>query len=171
MNIQRAFRTGTAALSFAGLIGFALVPLVTAADGDHDHDTVRLIGCVQPERGYSEGLWSGREGHFVLANATPILAGRPVPSSVKDESCDITTPGGYMYRLTIRGDAQLGQFLGRRVVVVGELENDHWVRWGPDPYVQVATQGIWLRYGGDLPKVELRSIQDYVAPVAAPARP
>jgi hypothetical protein len=162
MNIQHVFRTGAAALSFTGLIGFALVPLANAADGDHDHDMVMLVGCVQPERGYSEGLWSGHEDNFVLANATPISAGQPVPSSIADESCDTATPGAYMYRLTGHGDERLGQFAGRRVVVVGELEDYDW----DHSAIQGAIQGIWLRYHGKLPKVELGTIQEYVPPVA-----
>lgn len=170
MNIQRAFRAGTAALSFAGLIGFALAPLVTAADGDHDHDLVTLVGCVQPERGYYEGLWSGHEGYFVLANATAVLAGHPVPSSITNESCDSATPGGYMYRLKGHGNAQLGQFQGRRVVVVGELENYHWGNWD-HPEIQGAVQGVWLRYHGKLPKLELGTIQEFVPPVAASTQP
>jgi hypothetical protein len=169
MNIQRVFRTGTAALSFAGLIGFALVPLATAADGDHEHG-VMLVGCVQPERGYYEGLWTGDEDHFVLANATAVLAGRPVPSSVADESCATATPGGYMYRLKGHGAEQLRQFSGRRVVVVGELENYHWGNWDYDA-IQGAVQGVWLRYHGKLPKVELGTIQEYVPPVAATTTP
>jgi hypothetical protein len=170
MNIQHVFRTGAAALSFTGLIGFALVPLATAADGDHDHDMVMLIGCVQPERGYYEGLWSGHEDNFVLANATPISAGQPVPSSVADESCDTATPGAYMYRLTGHGDERLGQFAGRRVVVVGELEDYHWGHWDHSA-IQGAIQGVWLRYHGKLPKVELGTIQEYVPPTAALAQP
>jgi hypothetical protein len=168
MNIQHVFRTGAAALSFAGLVGFGLAPLA-AADGDHDHDTVMLIGCVQPERGYYEGLWYGHEDNFVLANATPILAGQ-VPPFVANESCDTATPGAYMYRLTGHGDQRLGQFAGRRVVIVGELENYHWGHWD-DTAIQGAVQGIWLRYHGKLPKVELGTIQEYVPPVAARAEP
>ena len=170
MNIQRAFRTGTAALSFAGLIGFALVPLVTAADGDHDYEAVTLIGCVQPETGYYEGLWSGHEENFVLANATALLAGRPVPPSIANESCDTATPGEYMYRLTGHRDEQLAQFMGQRVVVVGELENYHWGNWDHSE-IQGAVQGVWLRYHGKLPKVELGTIQEYVPPAAALAQP
>ena len=165
MNIQRVFRAGTAALSFAGLIGFALVPVATAADDDHDHQMIMLVGCVQPERGYYEGLWYGKDENFVLANATPILAGQPLPASILDESCDTTTPGGYMYRLTGHGDEQqyLGQFVGRRVVIVGELEGYHWKH----PVVQAAVQGVYFRYHGTLPKVELGTIKEYVQPVAA----
>jgi hypothetical protein len=169
MNIQRVFRTGTAALSFAGLIGFALVPLATA-DGDHDHDMVTLIGCVQPERGYYEGLWTGDEDNFVLANATAVLAGRRAPSSIAADSCETTTPGGYMYRLKGHGVEQLRPFLGRRVVIVGELENSHWGNWNYDA-IQGAVQGVWLRYHGKLPKVELATIQEYVPPVAARTEP
>ena len=168
MNIQCVFRTGIAALSFAGFIGFALAPL--AADGDHDHGLVQLIGCVQPERGYSEGLWSGDEDYFVLANATPVLEGQPVPSSITNESCDTATPGKYMYRLTGHGDEHLGQFAGRRVVIVGELEDYHWGHWDHSA-IQGAIQGVWLRYHGKLPKVELGTIQEYVPPVAARAQP
>ena len=166
MNIQRVIRTGTAALSFAGLVGFALVPLATAADGDHDHDMVTLIGCVQPERGYYAGLWSGDDDDFVLANATAVLAGRRAPSSIVADSCDTTTPGGYMYRLTGHGGEHLGQFVGRRVVVIGELEDYHWGHWDHSE-IQGAMQGVWLRYFGKLPKVELGTIQEYVPPVAA----
>jgi len=168
MNIQHAFRRGTAALSFAGFIGFALVPLLTAADGDHD--TVTLVGCVQPERGYYEGLWSGHEGHFVLANATPILLGHPVPSSIAEESCDTARPGAYMYRLTGHGNEQLGQFVGHRVVIVGELENYHWGNWD-NSAIQGGVQGVWLRYHGKLPKLELGTIQEYVPPAAARVQP
>ena len=166
MNIQHVFRTGAAALSFTGLIGFALAPLATAADSDHDHDAVMLIGCVQPERGYHEGVWSGHEGNWVLANATPISAGQPLPSSIVDESCDTATPGAYMYRLTGHGGEHLGQFVGRRVVVIGELEDYHWGHWDHSE-IQGAMQGVWLRYFGKLPKVELGTIQEYVPPVAA----
>src|SRR5262249_43022775 len=153
MNIQHVFRTGAAALLFTGLVGFGLAPLATAADDDHDHDMVMLIGCVQPERGYYEGLWYGHEDNFVLANATAILAGQ-VPSPVGNESCDTATPGAYMYRLTGHGNQHLSQFAGRRVVVVGELENYHWGHWDQTA-IQGAVQGIWLRYHGKLPKVEL----------------
>ena len=170
MNIQRAFRTRTAALGFAGLIGFALLPVPTAADGDHDYEIVTLIGCVQPETGYYEGLWSGHENNFVLANAAAVLAGHPVPSSITNESCDTATPGGYMYRLKGHGDAQLAQFVGRRVVVAGELENYHWGNWDHSE-IQGAVQGVWLRYHGKLPKLELGTIQEYVPPVAARAQP
>jgi hypothetical protein len=170
MNIQHVVRTGTAALSFAGLIGFALVPLAAAPDGDHDHDRVTLIGCMQPERGYHEGQWSGDEDHFVLANATPILAGQPVPSSIADESCDTATPGAFMYRLTGHGVEHLGQFVGRRVVIVGELKDSHWGHWDHTE-IQGAMQGVWLRYFGKLPKVELGTIQEYVSPVTTSARP
>src|SRR5262249_11956638 len=160
-NIQRVFRTGTAALSLAGFIGFALVPLATAAGGDHDYEAVPLIGCVQPERGYYEGLWSGHEGNFVLAKARPPLAGRPAASPLANESCDTATPGEYMYRLTGHGDEQLAQFMGRRVVVVGELENYHWGNWDHSE-IQGAVQGVWLRYHGKLPKLELGTIKEYV---------
>ena len=170
MNIQRVFRTGTAVLSFAGLIGFALVPLATAADGDHDRERVMLIGCLQPERGYNEGVWSGDEDNFVLANATPIVAGQPVPSSIAGESCDTATPGAYMYRLTGHGVEHLGQFVGRRVVIVGELKDSHWGHWDHSE-IQGAMQGVWLRYFGKLPKVELGTIQEYVPPVAARTQP
>jgi hypothetical protein len=169
MNIH-VFRTGTAALSFAGLIGFALVPQATAADSDHDHDMVMLIGCVQPERGYHDGLWSGDEDNFVLANATPILAGQPVPSSIAHEPCDTATPGAYMYRLTGHGEEHLGQFVGRRVVIVGELKDSHWGHWDHSE-IQGAMQGVWLRYYGKLPKVELGSIREYVPPVAVRTEP
>jgi hypothetical protein len=170
MNIQRVFRMGTAALSFAGLIGLAFVPPATAAGGDHDYDAVTLIGCVQPERGYYEGLWSGHEGNFVLANATAVLAGRPVPPSIANESCDTAIPGEYMYRLTGHGDEQLAPFMGRRVVVVGELENYHWGNWDHSE-IQGAVQGVWLRYHGKLPKLELGTIKEYVTPVAANVQP
>jgi hypothetical protein len=166
MNIQHVFRTGAAALSFTGLIGFALAPLATAADSDHDHDRVTLIGCVQPERGYHEGVWSGHEDNWVLANATPISAGQPLPSSIADESCDTATPGAYMYRLTGHGGEHLGQFVGRRVVVIGELEDYHWGHWDHSE-IQGAMQGVWLRYFGKLPKMELGTIQEYVPPVTA----
>jgi hypothetical protein len=170
MNIQRVFRTGTAALSFAGLIGFALAPFATAAGGDHDFEMVTLVGCVQPERGYYEGLWSGDDDNFVLANARPVLAGRPMPSSIANESCDTATPGEYMYRLTGHRNEQLAQFMGRRVVVRGELENYHWGNWDHSE-IQGAPQGVWLRYHGKLPKLELGTIQEYVPPVAANVQP
>jgi hypothetical protein len=166
MNIQHVFRTGAAALSFTGLIGFALAPVATAADSDHDHDRVMLVGCVQPERGYHEGVWSGHEDNWVLANATPISAGQPLPSSIADESCDTATPGAYMYRLTGHGGEHLGQFVGRRVVVIGELEDYHWGHWDHSE-IQGAMQGVWLRYFGKLPKMELGTIQEYVPPVTA----
>ena len=170
MNIQQVFRAGAAALSFTGLVGFALVPLATASDGDHDHDMVTLIGCVQPERGYYEGVWSGDDDYFVLANATPMLSGQPVPSSIADESCDTATPGAFMYRLTGHGGEHLGQFVGRRVVIVGELKDSHWGHWDHHE-IQGAMQGVWLRYFGKLPKVELGTIQQYVTPVAASTQP
>ena len=165
MNIQHVLRAGTAALSFTGLVGFVLVPRA-AADGDHDRDRVMLIGCVQPERGYNEGLFYGHDDNFVLANARPILAGQPMPSYIADEPCDTAIPGEYMYRLTGHGDGHLGQFAGRRVVIVGELENYHWGNWDYTA-IQGAIQGVWLRYHGKLPKLELGTIQEYVPPVAA----
>jgi len=168
MNTQHVFTRGAAALSFTTFVGFALAAPATAADHDHDQGKmVMLIGCLQPERGYYEGLWYGHEGNFVLANARPILAGEPVPSSIVGESCDTATPGAYMYRLTGHGEENLGQFLGRRVVIVGELEDEYWDHHA----VQGAIQGIWFRYHGKLPKVELGSIQEYVPPVAARTEP
>jgi len=60
--------------------------------------------------------------------------------------------------------------MGRRVVVVGELENYHWGNWDHHE-IQGAVQGVWLRYHGKLPKVELSTIQEYVPPVAARVQP
>jgi hypothetical protein len=166
MNIQRVFREGAAALSLTVLVGLAFVSPATAGDGDHHDTMVMLIGCVQPEMGYTEGLWYGHKDNFVLANATPVLLGEPVPSSIANESCDTATPGAYMYRLTGHGEEYLGQFAGRRVVVVGELENYHWGDWDQSA-IQGAIQGLWLRYHGKLPKVELGNIKEYVPPLAA----
>jgi hypothetical protein len=138
----------TVALAF-GIGAFAQTPSQTpqpqpptsskptqATDQTTAMDPVTIVGCVQSEADYRKAHNLGRGGavgtgvgvgnEYVLVNASRSMAGSTPPTGAAAGTATGTTgstsSAGEAYELTGTSETQVGQYVGKRVEIVGRLK-------------------------------------------------
>ena len=183
MNTQHTYSLLAAGVLACAVGGFsartasAQGPL-DAVTGDHHKLPVTAVGCLQRERDYraehSKHASRGGVGNeYVLVNSTVGVPSMPIAPAPEADVNNCSTQGnGQSIELTGRGERDLEQFVGRRVVISGDLKH---ARHDPEA---VGTSGEFtpiskgkpLEGGGDLHLREVNVESFALAPIAAPVR-
>jgi len=134
MNTQHTYSLLAAGVLACAVGGFsartasAQGPL-DAVTGDHHKLPVTAVGCLQRERDYraehSKHASRGGVGNeYVLVNSTVGVPSMPIAPAPEADVNNCSTQGnGQSIELTGRGERDLEQFVGRRVVISGDLKH------------------------------------------------
>jgi hypothetical protein len=182
MNTQHKYSLLTACVLACAVVGFAPRPasaqVIGSVTGDHHKLPVTAVGCLQRERDYrsehSKHHSRGVSNEYVLVNATmgvPSMQIAPAPEA-EVNNCLTSQGNGQAFELTGRGERGLEPFVGRRVVISGELKH---AKHDPEA---VGTSGDFIPIpkggdligGGDLELREVNVDSFALAPIAAPIR-
>jgi hypothetical protein len=176
----------TAGILACAVIGFSPRPSLAQAVGNGDDKLqVTAVGCLQTERDYRQqhskanggalrtGLGEGNE--YMLVNATIGVQSMEVPPAPESDvnNCAASPETGQAFELSGKGEGDLAQYVGRRVVIRGTLkhaEHDPDAVGTSGTFTPRPTNGGVDLTGGELQLREINVDSLAVAPIAAATR-